>query len=258
MGPREQVARANERRSKGDYEAARRLADEAVGACAGEDPVSVDMCEALLVLGRAHQDLSDYAEAERLFWWALRTLRHVIHSEARDRTRIRALDALGAIMRIGGDLADSERFLREALALADEVLDAGDPQVAAVLDSLAGLYREAGHFDEAERPYRRALPILEGSLGADHPDVAGLYHDLAGLEHARGRHAAMPPRSRWPGGRSRSASVRSGPGTPTSPPTGRPWPAASWAPSARTTRPRPSCSRRSRPSSASSGASTTT
>ena len=112
-----------------------------------------------------------------------------------------------------------------------------------MLDSLAGVYRQAGHFDEAERLYRRALPILEGSLGADHPDVAGLYHDLAALEHARGRHAAMPPRSRWPGARSRSASVRSGPGTPTSPPTGRPWPAASWAPSARTTRPRPASRR---------------
>jgi Flp pilus assembly protein TadD len=111
-------------------------------------------------------------------------------TSATAQVRVRALAALGDLLRSQGRYAESERHFRGALRVAERHLGAKRLQSADLCNGLAITCKYSGRFEDAERLYRRALSILERVHGPDHPDVASLYHNLGGLRHARGDYAA--------------------------------------------------------------------
>jgi tetratricopeptide (TPR) repeat protein len=86
--------------------------------------------------------------------------------------------------------------LQRALAITEQVLGPGHPDVAACLNNLATLYQARGRYTEAGPLYQRALAIAEQVLGPDHPHTAAVRESCAILLRRRRREAAPSP-SLW-------------------------------------------------------------
>lgn len=169
--------------------------------------------------GRARLD-----EAERI-------LRHVVEKGSLEKGSVEfgpeslqtaaAMASLGALLQERHDLAEAERFYREALRIYEAASGPLSPMVAqgmnklagilyetyrldeaeklyrralkirakdpAIINSLAGLLRDKGQLATAERLYRRALRIQKAELGPDHPNTAGTLSNLAGVLYYAGR-----------------------------------------------------------------------
>jgi hypothetical protein len=85
-----------------------------------------------------------------------------------------------------GDHKETERLLREALALQESRLGAQHPEVANVLNNLAVVCEMNGKPDDAEACYRRAYAIAKSRLRADDPFVATSRHNLEEFCQERG------------------------------------------------------------------------
>ncbi|WNC24134.1 CHAT domain-containing tetratricopeptide repeat protein [Thermosynechococcus sp. PP551] len=82
---------------------------------------------------------------------------------------------------------------RELVAIAERVLGAHHPTVAATLNNLAVTYKELGNFSEAIPLYQRSLAIREQALGANHSDVATSLNNLANLYTDQGNYGEALP-----------------------------------------------------------------
>ncbi|XFA72160.1 CHAT domain-containing protein [Thermosynechococcaceae cyanobacterium Okahandja] len=82
---------------------------------------------------------------------------------------------------------------QELVAIAERVLGANHPTVAATLNNLAVLYKELGNFSAAVPLYQRSLAIREQALGPNHPDVATSLNNLANLYSDQGNYADALP-----------------------------------------------------------------
>jgi CHAT domain-containing protein/tetratricopeptide (TPR) repeat protein len=83
--------------------------------------------------------------------------------------------------------------MRRALAIDEESLGPGHPDVATALNNLATLLKATNRLAEAEPLMRRALAIGEESLGPGHPNVATNLNNLALLLKATNRLAEAEP-----------------------------------------------------------------
>ena len=83
-----------------------------------------------------------------------------------------ALNNLGEARRRGGDLAEAERDLREAVDLAARAHGEGHSTTAIFLANLAAVLVDAGRLAEAEPLFAQAIPVLEGNLPPAHPTRA--------------------------------------------------------------------------------------
>ena len=66
----------------------------------------------------------------------------------------------------------AEPFFKHALAIDEEALGSGQPEITNSLNNLASLYKTQGNYDQAETLFKRALAIAKKALGPDHPSVA--------------------------------------------------------------------------------------
>jgi len=105
----------------------------------------------------------------------------------------RLLDTIGNVYDSLGLYKEAEPLLQSALALREETLPPGNPDVADSLDSLASLYVDQGRYAEAEPLYKRSLAIYEKALGPDHPEVAKSLNNLANPYMDQGRYADAEP-----------------------------------------------------------------
>ena len=98
----------------------------------------------------------------------------------------RVLQDLAEVYRVLGRSADAEPLVREALAIRERLLPAGDPEIGRTLSNL-GLVLTARHkYGDAEDACRRAIANLEAALGPQHVDVATPLGNLAAvLVHLR-------------------------------------------------------------------------
>jgi tetratricopeptide (TPR) repeat protein len=80
----------------------------------------------------------------------------------------------------------ADRFLAEALAIRERVLDPEHPDLAISYHSLAKNFDHQGRRDEPRAFYERALELRRRVLGAQHPDVAGTLTNLSTLEYRMG------------------------------------------------------------------------
>jgi tetratricopeptide (TPR) repeat protein len=78
---------------------------------------------------------------------------------------------------------------KQALQLANKILDQDHPDMAASLNSLGLYYTAQGRYAEAETLHQRALQIIETALGPHHTHVATSLNNLALLNVIQGKYA---------------------------------------------------------------------
>jgi|JI10StandDraft_1071094.scaffolds.fasta_scaffold19507_4 tetratricopeptide (TPR) repeat protein len=131
--------------------------------------------------------LAQRAQYEKGRAWA----RHAeaVIAQTEDRSGLAEASRLANLARLNaetGAYSDAVILLNRALAIDEQWLGPGHPDVALSLNSLAANYMEIGDYEKAHALFKRALSIREGALGPDHPDVAetlinlGVLHDVTG------------------------------------------------------------------------------
>lgn len=90
-----------------------------------------------------------------------------------------AVNDLGLLYRDKGDYDQSERLLRESLAMERRLLGDKHPELALSLNNLAQVQQLKGNLAAAESTFRQALAMQRALLGDVHPDVANTLNNLA-------------------------------------------------------------------------------
>lgn len=96
-----------------------------------------------------------------------------------------AIHQRARVARAQGDLPQTERFLRQSLAVFERALPESHPRLVSVLAELAGVLSERARHSEANRLFLRAERVAQAALGEGHPDFAAL--QLTGGDLARAR-----------------------------------------------------------------------
>jgi len=97
-----------------------------------------------------------------------------------------ALNDLGLLLRNKGEYDESERLLRESLAMKRRLLGDNHPEIARSLDNVAQVLQAKGDLEGADSAFRQALAMQRRLLGNEHPDVATTLNNLAYLSLTRG------------------------------------------------------------------------
>jgi CHAT domain-containing protein/tetratricopeptide (TPR) repeat protein len=97
---------------------------------------------------------------------------------------ITALNHLGRIYQLQGDLDTAESFYRQALAVNLPIPGGDHPNFATSMNNLALVCQARGNYAAAEALHRRALQIRQACLGDQHPLVAVSLNNLGVLYHA--------------------------------------------------------------------------
>jgi tetratricopeptide (TPR) repeat protein len=96
------------------------------------------------------------------------------------------LNDLGILLRNKGDYDQSERLLRESLAMLRRLLGDKHPEIAMALDNIGWVLLFKGDLEGASSSYRQALAMQRELLGNVHPAVADTLDSLAWVTEAQG------------------------------------------------------------------------
>ncbi len=207
---RRKLTRATTLEATGKFQPALALAQEALAEAqdAGDPALAARL---RYRVGALHEDLGDYAAAERELTSAVfeaaelgedgdaadASLRLAVVVSSRlarpqegavwarwaevlaerldddDDVRQAAINTqLGVVARERGALAEALARDERALELKLAIFGDGHPEVALATNNLAAALVEHGEYDRALAMYERAREIYEATLGADHPDTA--------------------------------------------------------------------------------------
>lgn len=160
-----------------------------------------DLANACILLSSLAAAASEFGKAERYAARACAIMSAFDRDACAEQTalavlRVRAWVVCAVCDRIAGRYCEAGRTLGTALAFADELLDAHDPERASVLNALGVLHKSQGLYDRAERAYAQARALIEAQAELDHETLASIYHNLGGLAHARGDAASGEPLAR--------------------------------------------------------------
>ena len=86
-------------------------------------------------------------------------------------------------------LDESEKLLRETLAIRERVLGPNHRDTLMSMNNLANLLFLEGHYVDAEKLQREALDIQRRVLGPDNPDTAMSIYNLGGIALHKGKPA---------------------------------------------------------------------
>jgi tetratricopeptide (TPR) repeat protein len=103
------------------------------------------------------------------------------------------LNQMGYYLEERAQYREVELLFQQALAIRQQVLPEGDPDIAQSLSNLALLYKSQGRYEEAEPLYQQALAIRQHALPAVHPDFATSLSNLALLYYSQGRYEEAEP-----------------------------------------------------------------
>jgi predicted ATPase/DNA-binding winged helix-turn-helix (wHTH) protein len=109
--------------------------------------------------------------------------------EQRPRDRARILHFLGALTTSEGDYQDAENYLKQSLALYEELED--DSGIAASLNALGIAARDRGDYASAQKNLERSLACWR--MLSDRLAIARCLHNLANVAKVRGDYS----RARW-------------------------------------------------------------
>jgi Tfp pilus assembly protein PilF len=138
-----------------------------------------------LLRGEVLWDLARFRDAQAEAKLALRIGEAQSGRVSQERAGALALQGL-SYLRLG-QFGAAEGSLREALAVALELLGPDHPGVAINLRNLASLLEDTRRLSEAEPLLRQALAIDEAAFGPDHPTVAIDLNGLAWVLNQTGR-----------------------------------------------------------------------
>lgn len=94
-----------------------------------------------------------------------------------------SLNNLGVIKQAQGKLDESEKYLREALAMRKEVLPENHPHIAQTLGNLGSLHFYRKEYDKAADLFFEVVEIQRAVYGPEHPNVAMYLNNLATVLH---------------------------------------------------------------------------
>jgi tetratricopeptide (TPR) repeat protein len=128
--------------------------------------------------GRERDEQAHYAEAEELFFAALKEAESFGEKDTRLAT---TLNDLALLYTDQGKYAEAEPFFQRSLAIWEKALGPEHPDVAIILNNLGLLYTDQGKYAEAEPLFQRSIAIREKALGPEHSDVATSLENYAFL-----------------------------------------------------------------------------
>jgi serine/threonine-protein kinase len=183
------VALSRIRRSLGEFEGARALAERSVALHGGPDhPEAGDALTALgaslLSLGRFDQALPALEQA----------IDRLVRAEGPHSLAVaRARSVYGNVLYLTGKVHEAEASERAVYAIHRERFGDDDVRTAEHLRNLGVLLVDLERFPEAEDAHRRALRVLEAKLGPDHPQVAFSLYCLGFVAQGQRKYAAAEP-----------------------------------------------------------------
>lgn len=102
-----------------------------------------------------------------------------------------ALERLGDVLALGGQLQQAERILSLALAGREKLLGIDHPDLVPLLQSIAEIHRRQKNYAAAEADLRRVLEIERGVFGPSHNNVVATLHRLRRLFEEAGNTDAI-------------------------------------------------------------------
>jgi len=171
-----------------DYEAADRLAGQAVALRRQLREPPVALAASLNTLAEARRVRGDYPAAESFSREALALRQGALPPDHRDIAD--NLNNLALLIHARGDYAAAERMHRDSLAMRRRVLGEDHPEVSNSLNNLARTLAARGDYATAERHYREALALRRRILGEDEPRTLNTARNLGALLVEKGDEAA--------------------------------------------------------------------
>ena len=163
--------------NRGDLNEAEKLFRQALDpANLGADVDSLAWAESATHLGNVIMSLGRLAEADSLLLQALALYRH--RAPESDAIAV-CLNSRGNLGRFTGNLEESERDYREALAIHRRVLGEDHPYVATDLHNLGRLLETRGNAAEAETLLLESLATLDKVYPGPHADKATVMRSVA-------------------------------------------------------------------------------
>jgi tetratricopeptide (TPR) repeat protein len=136
-------------------------------------------------LARAVADGGDINSAIPLMRKAV-SMERVLYPREPHPDLAEVLNDMGLLLDEHGDPDESEKFLRESLAMYRRLLGDKHPFVATALENLALILEEKGDLAGAETLHLQSLHMRGELVGEDHPDYAITLCNLAMLQYDRG------------------------------------------------------------------------
>lgn len=169
---------AGVRHLAGKHEDAVALYKEAIALAraAGDDVDTLWLATVYRSLGGVYETLARNPDAIA----TLQTARNMLEKADLTATAeyARVLRNIGTSHWSTGDFAAARTAYEESLAVYDQVLEQGHPEVSYVVNSLAILNYDLGDFDSARPMFERELANLERTLGRDHRNTASVMNNL--------------------------------------------------------------------------------
>ena len=129
-------------------------------------------------IGDTYRSLGDLATARPMLERAVELRRASYGTD--DQRTIDAIDRLGMVCWLGGDMQGSLRCSNELLAIHERLHGPESPDVTATLANLANTYADMGQLDKAEDMLRRTLSIERRTLtGPQREDLSYTLNNLA-------------------------------------------------------------------------------
>jgi len=171
------LSAANPENAQGREVTVRAALDEAAkkvdaGTLSAEPDVEAAVRAAI---GTTYQGLGQFDAAARQLTAALETRQK---TGADELLVAQSMFDLARTELLRSNLKESERLLRESLAIRRRLLGEKHRDVAASLNALGGQQVNAGNLDEAEKLMREALVLRREILGPADPDVASTMNNL--------------------------------------------------------------------------------
>jgi eukaryotic-like serine/threonine-protein kinase len=162
---------------KGDYAAAGRTLERALGMRRKLLGEHADVAVTLVELGRLYQDQGLNDRAEPLQREALAIRRKLLGEQHRE-TAVSQSD-LASVLRLNGDLAGAEALLTQSLEINRKTRGENHPNTSATLHDLALIAATRGDYRAAETMLRRVLADQRSALGQRHPVAVTTLNSLS-------------------------------------------------------------------------------
>lgn len=149
------------------------------------------------LVGNAYLELGIYEDSEAHFRRAL-----VLCDDLDGQTLkcTEAMVGLGNVLAVRNEFEKAEPYLRQAIALREQILGDEHPEVAVALDGLADMQWKAGHREEAEQLADRALSIFKQYPKDDTGQAANclalVYSETDRMERAEAMYAVALEKAR--------------------------------------------------------------
>lgn len=175
---RAKYAECRSLQQSGDWQGARKVAEELVSAFENAAPSQYRLAFTN-ELANLDQRLGNYDQALSGYRTCLDIASAISGPESKLASQLK--NNLAALHQVLGNFAEAENLNREALAIRQRIEGESSAETVPALNNLAGLLWCIGDLPGAEKMYREALSIRTNALGPNALDTARSQANLGGL-----------------------------------------------------------------------------